>query len=155
MVKAWQSKIVIIGDDNPQLTQDLDDNQKKQTGIELQLSTIKDEFERKKQTIVADCEAKVKDLPNVFAMQLKDKEDAQKRAITAKAVAFNQAQADKGDAYGLLRMGERYRDGDGVPKDLARAVSLASSVMTPCAQEKSGQPQIIDPLLAPVRCEVR
>jgi TPR repeat protein len=41
--------------------------------------------------------------------------------LIAKAVAFNQAQADKGDAYGLLRMGERYRDGDGVPKDLVKA----------------------------------
>lgn len=29
--------------------------------------------------------------------------------------------ADSGDAYGLLRMGERYRDGDGVPEDLNKA----------------------------------
>lgn len=28
---------------------------------------------------------------------------------------------NKGNVSGLLRMGERYRDGDGVPKDLAKA----------------------------------
>lgn len=39
----------------------------------------------------------------------------------AKALRFNQDQAAKGDAFGLFRMGERYRDGDGVPKDLANA----------------------------------
>jgi hypothetical protein len=121
LVKQWLSKNVVIGDDNPQLTQELDDNQKKQTQIETQLLEIQNEFERNKQSIVADCEAKVKDLPNVFAMQLKDKQVAEKKATTALAVAFNQRQADQGDAYGLLRMGERYRDGEGVPKDLAKA----------------------------------
>ena len=33
----------------------------------------------------------------------------------------DQAEAEKGDAYGLLRMGERYRDGDGVEKDSTKA----------------------------------
>ena len=41
---------------------------------------------------------------------------AQERALKA-----NQQLADSGDAFGLLRMGERYRDGDGVPKDLNKA----------------------------------
>lgn len=44
-----------------------------------------------------------------------------KQATLAKVVKFNQEQADKGDVIGLLRMGERYRDGDGVEKDLAKA----------------------------------
>ena len=39
----------------------------------------------------------------------------------SRALAANEAAAAKGDAYGLLRMGERYRDGDGVAKDLAKA----------------------------------
>jgi hypothetical protein len=34
-----------------------------------------------------------------------------------KAVQYNQDLADKGDSWGQFRMGERYRDGDGVPKD--------------------------------------
>jgi hypothetical protein len=39
----------------------------------------------------------------------------------ARALKMNQDAAEKGDAYGLLRMGERYRDGEGVEKDAARA----------------------------------
>ncbi len=52
---------------------------------------------------------------------LKKKNEAARKAGADKALAFNQAQADKGDAYGQLRMGERYRDGEGVEKDLAKA----------------------------------
>ena len=44
-----------------------------------------------------------------------------KEAAEAKALNYNQDAADKGDAYGLMRMGERYRDGEGVEKDLAKA----------------------------------
>ncbi len=40
------------------------------------------------------------------------------------ALKSNQSAAAAGDAYGLLRMGERYRDGDGVAKDLAKAHEL-------------------------------
>ncbi len=38
-----------------------------------------------------------------------------------KILKNNQDLADKGDPYGLMRMGERYRDGEGVDKDLAKA----------------------------------
>jgi len=37
--------------------------------------------------------------------------------LSEKALKSNQEDADRGDAYGELRMGERYRDGDGVAKD--------------------------------------
>jgi hypothetical protein len=50
-----------------------------------------------------------------------EKADAAKKAVQAKVLKSNQDLADKGDAYGLLRMGERYRDGEGVEKDLAKA----------------------------------
>ncbi|MGA3145362.1 MAG: hypothetical protein ABSF10_20365 [Verrucomicrobiota bacterium] len=46
---------------------------------------------------------------------------ADKKANEEKGLKYNQELAAKGDSYGLLRMGERYRDGDGVPKDLAKA----------------------------------
>jgi hypothetical protein len=52
---------------------------------------------------------------------LQQKANAQKQDVQDAALKFNQSQADKGDAFGLLRMGERYRDGDGVPKDLEKA----------------------------------
>jgi TPR repeat protein len=61
------------------------------------------------------------------AAQDKAKADAkakaaeQKKIGDARALQANQDAAAKGDAYGLMRMGERYRDGDGVEKDLAKA----------------------------------
>ena len=39
----------------------------------------------------------------------------------ARALKLNQDQAAKGDPIGLVRMAERYRDGEGVEKDLAKA----------------------------------
>jgi hypothetical protein len=45
----------------------------------------------------------------------------QKKKADGVALKSNQDAAAKGDAYGLMRMGERYRDGDGVEKDLAKA----------------------------------
>ncbi len=39
----------------------------------------------------------------------------------SRALEVNESAAAKGDAFGLLRMGERYRDGDCVAKDLAKA----------------------------------
>jgi CubicO group peptidase (beta-lactamase class C family) len=47
--------------------------------------------------------------------------ESKRLALQAKAVQYNQDLADKGDAWGQFRMGERYRDGDGVPKDKAKA----------------------------------
>jgi TPR repeat protein len=52
---------------------------------------------------------------------VKAKAAADKQSNEEKALKYNQELAAKGDPYGLLRMGERYRDGDGVPKDLAKA----------------------------------
>jgi TPR repeat protein len=51
----------------------------------------------------------------------------------------NQEAADKGDLYGLLRMGERYRDGDGVDKDLAKArdfLTKAAAAGSPSAADE-------------------
>ncbi len=44
-----------------------------------------------------------------------------KAELGDKALKFNQEAADRGDAYGLFRMGERYRDGEGVERDLIKA----------------------------------
>jgi hypothetical protein len=46
---------------------------------------------------------------------------AAKQATQAKVLKWNQEQADKGDPTSLLRMGELYRDGNGVPQDLNKA----------------------------------
>jgi len=44
-----------------------------------------------------------------------------KEDMAVRILKSHQDLADKGDAYGELRMGQRYRDGDGVPKDLVKA----------------------------------
>jgi hypothetical protein len=47
--------------------------------------------------------------------------DSQTAIAAALVLKWNQEQADEGDPAALLRMGERYRDGEGVKKDLAKA----------------------------------
>jgi TPR repeat protein len=59
----------------------------------------------------------------------KSQDEARKKAMDeaqTKALAWDQSQAEQGEAYGQLRMGERYRDGDGVAKDLVLAQSWLS-----------------------------
>lgn len=68
-----------------------------------------------------------------------EKAAAAKKVAQAKAVKWNQEQADKGDPTGLLRMGEFYRDGNGVPKDLDKAreyLTKASAAGSPDAADE-------------------
>jgi hypothetical protein len=51
----------------------------------------------------------------------KAKADAAKKSAEDKALKFNQDASAQNDPYGLLRMGERYRDGEGVAKSLPQA----------------------------------
>jgi len=46
---------------------------------------------------------------------------AKKAELAARALESDRAAADRGDVYAELQMGKRYRDGDGVEKDPARA----------------------------------
>ena len=71
--------------------------------------------------------------------EAKAKAAAQKKAIAAKVLKSNQDDAAKGDAYGLLRMGERYRDGESVEKDLTKAkeyLQKAADAGSPTAAEE-------------------
>lgn len=61
----------------------------------------------------------------VVQKQADEKQEKIKAAQDA-ALKYNEQQAEKGDAYGLLRMGERYRDSDGVEKDLDKAKNYLS-----------------------------
>lgn len=68
-----------------------------------------------------------------------EKAAAANKAAQAKVVIRYQEQADKGDPYGLLRMGEFYRDGNGVPKDLDKAreyLAKASAAGSPDAADE-------------------
>jgi hypothetical protein len=63
----------------------------------------------------------------------------QKKLADARALKVNQDAAAKGDLVGLLRMGERYRDGDGVEKDLAKAkdyLQRAAAAGSPTAADE-------------------
>lgn len=71
----------------------------------------------------------------------KAKVAADKKANDEKGLKYNQELAAKGDPYGLLRMAERYRDGDGVPKDLAKARDYFAKAVT------AGSPSAADELL--------
>lgn len=54
----------------------------------------------------------------------KSKSDAKEKAkqdAAARVLKWNQDQADAGDPYGLMRMGERFRDGEGVETNLVKA----------------------------------
>jgi hypothetical protein len=65
--------------------------------------------------------------------------NAKRKAADAKSLAWHMEQAAKGDAYGLLRLGQRYRNGTGVEKDLDKAkdyLSKAAAAGSPTAEEE-------------------
>ena len=70
---------------------------------------------------------------------IKERVEAPKKAAQAKIVKSNQDLADKGDPYGLLRMGELYRDGDGVPKDLTKARDYFSKAVAAGSPSAAGE----------------
>jgi len=83
--------------------------------------------------------------PEQIAAQAKANADAkakageQKRVAAARALQANQEAAAKGVSFGLLRMGQRYRDGDGVEKDLSKAkeyLQKAADAGSPTAAEE-------------------
>lgn len=83
--------------------------------------------------------------PEQIAAREKAKADAKVKAAEQKkkaaeiALKSNQDAAAKGDTFGLLRMGQRYRDGDGVEKDLVKAkeyLQKAADAGSPTAAEE-------------------
>ncbi|HEX3797404.1 MAG TPA: SEL1-like repeat protein [Verrucomicrobiae bacterium] len=66
----------------------------------------------------------------VWVHQLTEEEKEQaasaKSKTEARVLAFQQEQADKGDAYGQYKMGMRYLNGDGVDKDPQKGRDLIS-----------------------------
>jgi hypothetical protein len=70
---------------------------------------------------------------------VKAKAEAVKKAAEAKALKYDEDLAARGDAFGLLRMGERFRDGDGVTNNLALArdyLLRAAKAGDPTAEEE-------------------
>ena len=101
-----------------------------QNGGAVEASLQKSEVEKSDQAAAAN--QAIADTANARLQEFKKKiEDQKKEEIEAanrvanapkeKILKWNQEQAEKGEPYGLLRMGERYRDGDGVLRDLKKA----------------------------------
>jgi hypothetical protein len=120
LAQKWNN-IVLVSDSNPALTRQLDENEKAQVSAEEKRQRSTEDFEKEKAAIIADYGAKIDDVPKAIAREAKEKEDAKKQAFADALFKHEQELADKGDGYGLFRMGERYRDGKGVPMDLAKA----------------------------------
>jgi TPR repeat protein len=79
---------------------------------------------RLKYGTVCDVPAPSQDEVEAFAAEQKAIADAKlksKQDADARTLKWNQEQAAQGDSFGLLRMGERYRDGNGVEKDTSKA----------------------------------
>lgn len=70
----------------------------------------------------------------------RQQQQTQVQLANQRALKFDQDQAAKGDEYGLLRMAERYRDGEGVEKDLTKAKEYFSKAIT------AGSPTAADEL---------
>ena len=141
LAQRWNS-IVIAGDSNQQITKQLNDNDKEQTALESQIAQLNSDFYKERETIFTNYAAKIKAVPNPYeqqAQQIKDIQTANQKKTQDRALKYNQDQADKGDPIGLLRMGERYRDGEGVEKDLAKArdyLTKATAAGSPTAADE-------------------
>jgi len=121
LVHKWENKIVFVDDDNSELTKKIEDNKDELSATEMKLAQLRNDISTQNGNIRAEYDKNLNDLPNVFARQAQNEKEARKQATIAKILAYNQGQAAKGDPIGLLRMGEFYRDGYGVPKDLKKA----------------------------------
>jgi len=124
---------------NSTLTKQIIETEKQKSDVDAKLVLLQSEYADKCASVNAECDAEIKDLPNVFAKQYRQQKEQEKQAREAKILGFNQTEADKGDPYGLMRMGERYRDGDGVPKDLFKArdyLTKAAAAGSPTAADE-------------------
>jgi hypothetical protein len=65
--------------------------------------------------------------------------NAKKKAAEDKTLKWNEDQAAAGDAYGEQRMGERYRDGDGVQKDINQARAMFEKASAQGNKEASSE----------------
>jgi hypothetical protein len=65
--------------------------------------------------------------------------ERQRNTVLNRALQSNQEAAAQGDSYGLLRLGERYRDGEGVAMDLKKAreyLQKAAAAGSPTAADE-------------------
>jgi len=121
LVQRWQIPILAPVGADQWILDELNTNQLNLSAIKSTILPIKNKYDQAKSDINAERDRKIADLPNVYAKVLESRQDETKRQLQATVLAQNQQQADEGDPIALMRMGERYRDGDGVEKDLIKS----------------------------------
>jgi len=106
LVHKWENNIIFIDDSNPELTKKIEDNKNELAATEIKLAQLRNDISTQNNSIRAEYEKRINDLPYVFAKQAQDEKEVKKQAAIAKIVTYNQGQAENGDPVGLLRMGE-------------------------------------------------
>ena len=75
----------------------------------------------------------------------KQKADSKKQAIQDRVLKSNQDSAARGEPLGLMHMGERYRDGDGVEKNLLKAKTYFQKAADAGVQEAADELSKLNP----------
>jgi hypothetical protein len=120
LAEKWSHQMVADAS-GAEATKQLEENQREQAGLTAKILQMDVALGKETGPVMAAYEIKIKAVPEALASKVKAAEEAKKQAVLDKVLKNNQDLADKGDPYGLRRMGERYRDGEGVTKDLAKA----------------------------------
>ncbi len=89
------------------------------------------------------------DAPPVDTNAVQVKAESAKQSANERILAANEAAAAQGDPYGLLRMGERYRDGDGVEVDMDKARKYLSRAAAAGDMTASNELAALPPISAP------
>jgi len=121
IVKKLKSFSIHFSGNHPEIEKKLSDNKIQQSNIGTRISLIQQDFESKRANIMYEGDKKLALVEKEIADKHKAEANEKEKAKREKIVKYYQDLADKGDAAGMLRMGEIYRDGYGVEKDLAKA----------------------------------
>ena len=128
-----------VGGSHPEIDKELADLLQQHISVQNQIAMVDTDYAQKKEQIEANYDARIIQLRRDLDKSKQDVAIARSKAVQDKALKYNEEQAEKGNPVGLLRMGERYRDGDGVPKDLAKArvyLQKAADAGSPSAAEE-------------------
>jgi Sel1 repeat-containing protein len=127
---SWECAYLKVGEQEAGDSSAYDDPQKSNAADLVhpntnQVSTLTDAEQRRYDNL-KKLDGEKKDGMTRFALTQKQLSEQKKAEMLKRTVKFNQDAADKGDAYGQLRMGERYLNGEGVEKDESKAKEFLS-----------------------------
>jgi TPR repeat protein len=94
---------------------------KQVSSFEKNVAEVENDFTNQCAIIRAECDKRLTQLPEIIARKNLEKAKQQKQAMADMLLKRDQELAAHGDVYGLLRMGQRCRDAENVPRDLTQA----------------------------------